>query len=38
MFDHLFAGMPRHLIEQRDLARKYGATTGGTSSGPSSGQ
>jgi pyruvate dehydrogenase E1 component alpha subunit len=38
MFDHLFAGMPRHLIEQRDLARKYGATTGGSSSGPSSGQ
>jgi pyruvate dehydrogenase E1 component alpha subunit len=37
MFDHLFAVMPRHLIEQRDVARRYGATTGGNPGGPTSG-
>lgn len=37
MFDHLFAEMPRHLVEQRDTARIYGTTAGGTPSGPSSG-
>jgi hypothetical protein len=33
MFDHLFAKMPRHLLEQREVARKYGAKPGGHSSG-----
>lgn len=33
MFDHLFAEMPRHLLEQREVARKYGAKPGGHSSG-----
>jgi pyruvate dehydrogenase E1 component alpha subunit len=29
MFDHLFATLPAHLHEQRELARKYGTTSGG---------
>jgi 2-oxoisovalerate dehydrogenase E1 component alpha subunit len=29
MFDHLFAGLPLHLHEQRATARKYGAKPGG---------
>ncbi|HEX4241511.1 MAG TPA: pyruvate dehydrogenase (acetyl-transferring) E1 component subunit alpha [Steroidobacteraceae bacterium] len=29
MFDHLFATLPAHLHEQRDLARKYGTSSGG---------
>ena len=29
MFEHLFAKMPAHLRGQRDLARKYGAKSGG---------
>lgn len=29
MFDHLFAALPAHLREQRDVARKYGAQPGG---------
>ena len=29
MFDHLFANPPRHLDEQRALARKYGGKAGG---------
>jgi pyruvate dehydrogenase E1 component alpha subunit len=33
MFEHLFADMPRHLAEQRDTARRYGAKPGGSSSG-----
>jgi hypothetical protein len=33
MFDHLFAEMPRHLIGQREVARRYGAKTSGHSSG-----
>jgi 2-oxoisovalerate dehydrogenase E1 component alpha subunit len=33
MFDHLFAGVPRHLAEQRDVARKYGTKASGQSSG-----
>jgi 2-oxoisovalerate dehydrogenase E1 component alpha subunit len=37
MFDHLFDELPRHLVEQREVARKYGTTAGGTSSGSSSG-
>ena len=37
MFDHLFAEMPRHLLEQREVARRYGKTTGATSSGQSGG-
>ncbi len=28
MFEHLFANMPAHLVEQRDVARKYGAKSG----------
>jgi len=28
MFEHLFAKMPAHLVEQRDVARKYGAKSG----------
>jgi pyruvate dehydrogenase E1 component alpha subunit len=37
MFDHLFAEMPRHLIEQREVARRYGTTAGGAASGQTSG-
>ena len=29
MFDHLFAETPRHLVEQRGVARHYGAKSGG---------
>jgi 2-oxoisovalerate dehydrogenase E1 component alpha subunit len=25
MFDYLFADLPAHLVEQRDMARKYGS-------------
>ena len=33
MFDHLFAETPRHLLEQREVARRYGAKPSGQSSG-----
>jgi 2-oxoisovalerate dehydrogenase E1 component alpha subunit len=33
MFDHLFAEMPRHLLEQRAVARRYGSGPGAKSSG-----
>jgi pyruvate dehydrogenase E1 component alpha subunit len=33
MFDHLFAEAPRHLLEQRALARKYRSKPGGQSGG-----
>jgi len=29
MFDHLFAALPAHLLEQRLIARRYGAKPGG---------
>jgi pyruvate dehydrogenase E1 component alpha subunit len=33
MFDHLFAEMPRHLAEQREVARIYAAKPSGQSNG-----
>jgi pyruvate dehydrogenase E1 component alpha subunit len=33
MFDRLFADTPRHLIGQREVARRYGARPSGHSSG-----